>query len=265
MTAGRAGRQLAGELTEVQLRNDPFWASFAAIGGYDDQVPDLSPEWRDQWRGRLVDIIVRCGQQEAGATGAERSVLLEAVRDKAVRALAEADSRVDEFSVTTFPLAGPSRMLLIASRTRIGDAASAAAYLTRCRRLPRYLDQYHRATARGRARRAAAGRAAGQRTPSASCAITWRARSATRCWPSRRPRAGPGRRRGGTRSDGSSPRRSARLSAVMSTCWQSCGPWPARRSGRACCTCPVAWPRTRPASATARRCRSTPMSCTGSA
>ena len=104
-------------------------------------MPDLSPEWRDQWRGRLVDIIVRCGQQEAGGTGAERSVLLEVVRDKAARALADADSRVDEYSITTFPLAGPSRMLLIASRTRIADGAGAAAYLTRCRRLPRYLDQ----------------------------------------------------------------------------------------------------------------------------
>ena len=91
---------------------------------------------------RCVSIIVRCGQQEAGGTGADRSVLLEVVRDKAARALADADSRVrDEYSITTFPLAGPSRMLLIASRTRIADGAGAAAYLTRCRRLPRYLDQ----------------------------------------------------------------------------------------------------------------------------
>ena len=69
-------------------------------------------------------------------------ILLETVRDRAARELAAADSRVDEFSVTTFPLGGPSLMLLIASRTRMSDAESATAYLTRCRRIPAYLDQY---------------------------------------------------------------------------------------------------------------------------
>ena len=79
---------------------------------------------------------------DADAADADSRVLLEVVREKAARELAAADSRVDEFSVTTFPLGGPSLMLLVASRTRVRDAASAAAYLTRCRRLPAYLDQY---------------------------------------------------------------------------------------------------------------------------
>jgi uncharacterized protein (DUF885 family) len=142
MMAAASIRSLAEELAEVQLRNDPFWASFMAISGYDDAVPDLSPEHQQAWRDRLVDIIVRCGEAESEAVDADSSVLLAAVRDHAVRALAWADSRLDEFSVTTFPLAGPSLMLLIASRTRLSDPASAAAYLARCRRLPGYLDQY---------------------------------------------------------------------------------------------------------------------------
>jgi uncharacterized protein (DUF885 family) len=142
MTAGATIGGLADELAEVQLRNDPFWASFMAVSGYEDAVPDLSPEGQQAWRDRLVDIIVRCGQSEADAADADSRVLLQTVRDKAARELAAADSRVDEFSVTTFPLGGPSLMLLIASRTRVTDAAGAAAYLTRCQRLPAYLDEY---------------------------------------------------------------------------------------------------------------------------
>jgi uncharacterized protein (DUF885 family) len=132
---------LADELTEVLLRADPFWASFMSISGYEDAVPDLSPEVLQAWRGRLVDIIVRCGPREADATEVGDRVLLEAVRDTAARYLAAADSRLEEYSVTTFPLGGPSRMLLIASRTRVHDRESAAAYLTRCRRIPAHLDQ----------------------------------------------------------------------------------------------------------------------------
>jgi len=44
---------LAEELAEVQLRNDPFWASFMAISGYDDAVPDLSPEHQQAWRAQI--------------------------------------------------------------------------------------------------------------------------------------------------------------------------------------------------------------------
>ncbi len=133
---------LADELAEVLLRGDPFGASFMAISGYDDAVPDLSPGYQQAWRGRLVDIIVRCGQCEAEPADADGRILLETVRDKAARELAAADCRVDEFSVTTFPLGGPSLVFLIASRTRVSDAESATAYLTRCRRIPAYLDQY---------------------------------------------------------------------------------------------------------------------------
>ena len=109
---------LADELAEVLLRGDPFGASFMSISGYDDAVPDLSPEYQQAWRGRLVDIIARCAGCEADPGDTGSRVLLETVRDTAARELAAADSRVDEFSVTTFPLGGPSLVLLIASRTQ---------------------------------------------------------------------------------------------------------------------------------------------------
>ena len=136
MTATTSIGALADEFAEVMLSSDPFEASFMAISGYDDAVPDLSPEYRQARRGRLVDVIVRCAQCEADPGEAGSRVLLETVRDKAARALAVADSRVEEFSVTTFPLGGPSLMLLIASRTSVSDVASATAYLTRCRADP---------------------------------------------------------------------------------------------------------------------------------
>ena len=142
MTAAAAIRALADELAEVLLRGDPFGASFMAISGYDDAVPDLSSEYQRSWRGRLVDIIARCAGYEADDGDIGSRVLLETVRDTAARELAAADSRVYEFSVTTFPLGGPSLMLLIASRTQVNDSASATAYLTRCRQIPVYLDQH---------------------------------------------------------------------------------------------------------------------------
>ena len=142
MTSGATIAALADELAEVLLRGDPFAASFMAITGYDDAVPDLSPEYQRGWRGRLVDIIARCAGCEADHDDIGSRVLLETVRDTAARELAAADSRVYDFSVTTFPLGGPSLMLLIASRTQVADADSATAYLTRCRQIPAYLDQH---------------------------------------------------------------------------------------------------------------------------
>jgi uncharacterized protein (DUF885 family) len=133
---------LAGELAQVLLRNDPFWASFMSINGYEGSVPDLSPERQQAWRDQLRDIIARCVQCEVDAADSNSRILLETVRDQAERELAAADSRVEEFSVTTFPLGGPSLMLLIASRTRVSNVDGAEAYLTRCRQLSAYLDQY---------------------------------------------------------------------------------------------------------------------------
>jgi uncharacterized protein (DUF885 family) len=142
MSVGAAIRKLADDLVDVSLRDDPFWASFMDIEGYDDKVPDLSPAAQETWRNQIVDILVRCGEVQADPADAESGVLLSAVRDKALRSLAAADSRVAEFSVTTFPLAGPSRVLLVASRTQLRDPDAAGAYVRRCRRLPAYLDQY---------------------------------------------------------------------------------------------------------------------------
>src|SRR6266536_1742201 len=132
---------LAEELAEAQLAHDPFGASYMGISGYDDAVPDLSPAARQAWRDRLVDFLIRCADLEAETGDADSRVLLAAARDNVTRSLAMDDSRVPEFSVTTIPFSGPSRMLLATARATVADAASAAAYLARCRRIPAYLDQ----------------------------------------------------------------------------------------------------------------------------
>ena len=236
-----------------------------AISGYDDAVPDLSPEYQRAWRGRLVDIIARCADCEADPGDTSSRVLLETVRDTAARELAAADSRVYEFSVTTFPLGGPSLMLLIASRTQVSDAESATAYLTRCRRIPVYLDQ-HAARLRTAARDGLLPVA-----PLVSDAI--RQLKDHLSHPERDPMlahrppegwAGT-RRRGGRRSSASSGMRSARPSAATLTCSPSCCPGRGRQSRPACSTYRAAYPPTRRASGTARRSRSTPTSSTASA
>jgi uncharacterized protein (DUF885 family) len=133
--------ELADELTGLLFRTDPFWASAQGMREYAGQVPDVSPQAQQAWRDQVVGIAVRCDQLEQDASDSQGQLLLAAVRDQAVRELAAADSRVEEFSVTTFPLTGPSAMLLMASRTLIDDSDSAAAHLSRCRRLPDYVDQ----------------------------------------------------------------------------------------------------------------------------
>ena len=132
---------LAGELAEAQLGDDPFGASYMGIGGYEDAVPDLSPEARQAWRDRLVDFVIQCDRLDAQAGDADSRVLLAATRDSAARWLALVDSRVAEFSVTTMPMGGPSKMLFAMARASVADQASAAAYLTRCRAVPGFLDQ----------------------------------------------------------------------------------------------------------------------------
>ena len=143
---------LATELAEAELENDPFGASYLGVGGHDDAVPELSPGARQAWRERLVDFVVRCDSLDAGAQDADGRVLLAAVRDSATRWLAAVDSRVEEFSLTTMPLGGPSRMLFVMARASVTDPASAAAYLTRCKGVPAFVDrdaQRHREAARG--------------------------------------------------------------------------------------------------------------------
>jgi uncharacterized protein (DUF885 family) len=132
---------LAEELAEAQLGNDPFGASFMGISGYDDAVPDLSAAARQAWRDRLVDFVIRFNDLEAEPGDADSRLLLAAARDNAARSLALADSRVQDFAVATIPFSGPSKMLLVTARATITTAASAAAYLTRCRRIPAYVDQ----------------------------------------------------------------------------------------------------------------------------
>ena len=82
---------------------------------------------------------------EADAQDLDSRVLLAAVREHAIWGMGWADSRVQEFSVTTLPyngMFGPAMMLLVAARASITDPAGAAAFLTRCRRFPAYVDQY---------------------------------------------------------------------------------------------------------------------------
>jgi uncharacterized protein (DUF885 family) len=110
-----------------------------SIDGYEDAVPDLSPQRRQAWRDELVTTLLRVDQLEADDV--DNALLLRAMRDDVVRALAGIDSRVEDFTVTTFPKDGPSRMLFVAARATVDDPASASDYLARCRKFSTYLAQ----------------------------------------------------------------------------------------------------------------------------
>jgi uncharacterized protein (DUF885 family) len=132
---------LAETLAGALLRNDPFVASYLGVSGYDDAVPDRSPQARAAWRDSLVDVLIRCERLEPDAAGLGDQVLLGAVRGHASRALAAVDSRVEEFSVAALPMTGLPIMLLVLGRASVTDTASAAAVLSRCQRIPAYVDQ----------------------------------------------------------------------------------------------------------------------------
>jgi uncharacterized protein (DUF885 family) len=93
----------------------------------DDAVPDLSPQAQRAWRDRLVDVVARCEQLEADVENLDSRVLLAAVRDDATRGLALADSRVQEFGVTTLPLAESGIAPMYSPLAR--DGSRAGAYL----------------------------------------------------------------------------------------------------------------------------------------
>lgn len=132
---------LAETLAEALLRNDPFLASYLGVSGYEDAVPDLSPQARAAWRDSLVDVLIRCERLEPDAAGLDDQVLLGAVRGHAAQALAAVDSRVEEFSVAAVPMGGLPFMLLVMARASVTDASSASAVLSRCQRIPTYVDQ----------------------------------------------------------------------------------------------------------------------------
>ena len=134
---------------------------------------------------------LRRGARRAPADIGSR-VLLETVRDTAARELAAADSRVYEFSVTTFPLGGPSLVLLIASRTQVNDARER-------HRLPGQVQRGSRSISTSTRRGCGPPRTTvccpsprWSATPSGSSGIICRTRNETRCSPTGRPRAGLG-------------------------------------------------------------------------
>ena len=127
---------LAETLAEALLRNGPFLASYLGVSGYEDAVPDLSPQARAAWRDSLVDVLIRCERLERDAAGLDDQVLLGAVRGHAAQALAAVDSRVEEFSVAAVPMGGLPFMLLVMARASVTDASSASAVLSRCQRIP---------------------------------------------------------------------------------------------------------------------------------
>jgi uncharacterized protein (DUF885 family) len=198
-----------------------------------------------------VDVLVRCEQLEADAQDLDRRVLLAAIRDDAARALALADSRVQEFAVTALLLvSGPSLMLLVAARTSITDAASAGAYLSRCRGLAGYLDQY---VARLAAAAASGLQPVALLVEGAISQLRGHLAHPDRdpLLSHRRPEAGPGRRPGRRSWSGSCATRPARPWAAISTRSRSCFPGHGRPSAPGCCRCPVGPPPMAAASASA--------------
>ena len=141
MAAGGPLVALAERLAEALLRNDPFLASYLGVSGYDDAVPDLSPQARAAWRDSLVEVLIRCERLELDVAGLDEQVLLGAVHGHATQALAAVDSRVEEFSVAPVPMGGLPFMLLVTARASVTDASSASAVLSRCQRIPAYVDQ----------------------------------------------------------------------------------------------------------------------------
>lgn len=131
--------QLAEEFFELSLSAEPFSATVLGFRQYDAEIPDVTEEGHARLRGRFAEIRDRAAAMaQAGLDGEDEvtRAMLETMAGDAVETL---DARGVEFAVTPFWFGAQAQVLTWLPKAQLETADQAAAYLERCRRIPRYL------------------------------------------------------------------------------------------------------------------------------
>jgi uncharacterized protein (DUF885 family) len=134
-------RDLADRFHQRWLEANPFSATMSGIPGYDDRVPDESPEGVQAWRAEVAQFLSEADAIEPGPLTPADTVTLDCTRAMAAQELAIIDMAQEEYTVTAMQYAGPAVLLATAARTVLVDGAAAEAYLTRLRDSGTWLDQ----------------------------------------------------------------------------------------------------------------------------
>jgi uncharacterized protein (DUF885 family) len=160
-------RDLADRFHQRWLEANPFAATTSGIPGYDDRVPDESPEGVQAWRAEVTQFLGEAVAIEPEPLTPADTVTLDCTRAMAAQELTTIDLAQEEYTVTAMQYAGPAVLLATAARTVLVDAAAAEAYLTRLRGSGAWLDQI--------SERLRAGAAKGRLpvAPLVEQAITW--------------------------------------------------------------------------------------------
>ncbi|MGZ4651269.1 MAG: DUF885 domain-containing protein [Kineosporiaceae bacterium] len=138
-TAAGQVRRLADDLDALRWSVSPFLATYLGVPGHDADVDDVSAAAQARHREAATALLQRAEVIPQGALPAADAVTLETVRHAARGIVAQIDARLVDFSVGPWA-EGPALVLQLAAVTAPADAAEAADYLTRCRRLGGYLD-----------------------------------------------------------------------------------------------------------------------------
>jgi uncharacterized protein (DUF885 family) len=160
-------RDLADRFHQRWLEANPFAATMYGIPGYDDRIPDESPEGAQAWRAEVARFLGEADAIAPEPLTAADSVTLDCTKAMAAQEIAMTDMASVEHRVTPMQYAGPALLLATAARTVLLDPAAAEAYLIRLRRSGEWLDQI------GDRLRAGAAKGRLPVAPLAEQAITW--------------------------------------------------------------------------------------------
>lgn len=138
MTDDSPARQLAQTLVDRLLAADPFTGTGLGLREYDALVPDPSAAAEERLAGDLATIATqaRSVSAEDDADGVTLDVVT-ATCDRRRRAIG---ARMEEFTVTAMPIAGPPALFAVLARTVLPDPQAAGDYLERVRGSVGWLD-----------------------------------------------------------------------------------------------------------------------------
>jgi uncharacterized protein (DUF885 family) len=144
-------RHLAQTLVDRLLSADPFAGTGLGLREYDALVPDPSRAAEEALGADLAAIAA----QASGLTpdGAGDAVTLEVVKAVCDRRRMSLDLRMDEFTVTAMPIAGPPALLAVLARTVLPDPQAAGDYLQRVKGAAGWIDATTARLDEGAARR----------------------------------------------------------------------------------------------------------------
>ena len=133
-----AVRELARDVVDRLLADDPFTGTSLGLREYDALVPDPSRAAEDALAADLAAFADRAAALRPDDPA--DAVTVEVVRNTCRNRLDALTNRPVEYTVTAMPLGGPPSLLAVLARTVLVDPAAAGDYLERVRGSAQWVD-----------------------------------------------------------------------------------------------------------------------------